>query len=62
MRDMVIAEIVNPLHGGKVYKHKFSSAAAIDRWMNNPFRLHMKVISVRKYDESLDKGMPFTLK
>ncbi|MBG9774231.1 hypothetical protein [Brevibacillus laterosporus] len=58
----VIAMIENPYHGNKQYKHKFGSRSAIDNYMNHPDRVHLKVISIRPYDEALDKGIPFTLK
>ncbi|EMT54732.1 hypothetical protein I532_03970 [Brevibacillus borstelensis AK1] len=61
MRTVVVI-IENPRHGNRQYKHKFGSRSAIDRYLNHPNRVHLKVISIRQYDEELDKGIPFTLK
>ena len=62
MDRAVVAIIENPLHGNRRYKHKFGSKRAIDIYLNNPTRIHLKVIDVYPFDKSKDGNLPFTLK
>jgi hypothetical protein len=60
-KNAVIALIQNPLHGNRQYKHKFGSRSKIDKYLNHPDRVHLKVVTVRPLD-IIDVGMPYTLK